>query len=243
MSTNSINQTKVCTRRNNCVNVNGPTLPLSEFNKAKNGKYGVRSICRECQNCDGAEYSSTNKERLRQKAKHYRLNNKEKTKKYRESIKHKATEYRIEYYKLNKEELKKYNSEYREHNKDKRNNREKIRRSTDPVYNLSCILRATTIKNIKRGSGKKAYSTEKLLGCTIEECRNHLESLFQEGMTWENHGTHGWHIDHIRPCASFDLTDPEQQKQCFNYNNLQPLWAIDNIRKSNKWDKNKGHQN
>ena len=50
-------------------------------------------------------------------------------------------------------------------------------------------------------------------------------------MTWQNYGD-GWHIDHIHPCAAFDLTDPEQQKACFHWSNLQPLWAIDNFRKS-----------
>jgi HNH endonuclease. len=54
-------------------------------------------------------------------------------------------------------------------------------------------------------------------------------------MSWDNYGRDGWHIDHIRPCASFDLTDPEQQRQCFHYTNLQPLWAADNIRKGAKW--------
>ena len=64
----------------------------------------------------------------------------------------------------------------------------------------------------------------------------HLEALFQPGMTWDNHAIDGWHIDHIRPCTSFDLTDPEQQRQCFHYTNLQPLWAFDNISKSDKWE-------
>jgi hypothetical protein len=50
-------------------------------------------------------------------------------------------------------------------------------------------------------------------------------------MSWDNHGKHGWHIDHIRPCASFDFSDPEQQQQCFHYSNLQPLWAGDNLSK------------
>jgi hypothetical protein len=53
-------------------------------------------------------------------------------------------------------------------------------------------------------------------------------------MSWGNYGLHGWHVDHIIPCASFDLTDPEQQRQCFHYTNLQPLWAEDNLRKSDK---------
>ena len=55
-------------------------------------------------------------------------------------------------------------------------------------------------------------------------------------MSWDNYGTHGWHIDHIRPCASFDLSDEEQQKICFHYTNLQPLWAEDNLKKSKKWE-------
>lgn len=55
-------------------------------------------------------------------------------------------------------------------------------------------------------------------------------------MTWENYGVHGWHIDHIRPCKSFDLTDPEQQKECFHYTNLQPLWWWENLEKGGKWE-------
>jgi hypothetical protein len=60
----------------------------------------------------------------------------------------------------------------------------------------------------------------------------YLESHFKTGMTWENHGKFGWHIDHIIPCASFDLTDLEQQKKCFHYTNFQPLWWRENILKS-----------
>jgi hypothetical protein len=71
------------------------------------------------------------------------------------------------------------------------------------------------------------------IGCSIEHLKDYLQSKFENGMTWENYGK--WHIDHIRPCASFDLTDIEQQKICFNYKNLQPLWAEDNFKKSDKW--------
>jgi hypothetical protein len=70
-----------------------------------------------------------------------------------------------------------------------------------------------------------------LVGCTRENLISHLEAQFLLGMTWENYGRHGWHIDHIKPCAFFDLSDINQAKECFNYQNLQPLWALDNHRK------------
>lgn len=73
-----------------------------------------------------------------------------------------------------------------------------------------------------------------MLGCDFEFFINYIESKFLSGMTWQNHTRTGWHIDHIMPCASFDLTDPEQQKKCFHYSNLQPLWAEDNLRKGDK---------
>jgi hypothetical protein len=85
--------------------------------------------------------------------------------------------------------------------------------------------------NLALRGKNKSESTMRLLGCTIPELFAHLESQFSAGMSWDNHGKHGWHIDHIRPCASFDFSDPEQQQQCFHYSNLQPLWAGDNLSK------------
>jgi hypothetical protein len=76
----------------------------------------------------------------------------------------------------------------------------------------------------------KSASTLELLGCSLDQLRVHLESQFCHGMTWENHGP-VWHIDHIRPCASFDLLDPVQQRACFHYTNLQPLLALENWKK------------
>ena len=72
------------------------------------------------------------------------------------------------------------------------------------------------------------------LGCAINELKEHLKSMFVEGMTWENHAQDGWHIDHIKPCYTFDLRDPKQQKECFHYTNLQPLWWYDNLKKNRK---------
>lgn len=76
------------------------------------------------------------------------------------------------------------------------------------------------------------------LGCTIGFYKNYIESKFLPGMTWENHGRGEgkWQIDEIKPCASFDLSDPEQYKECFHYTNAQPLWAIDNMKKSSIYE-------
>lgn len=74
-----------------------------------------------------------------------------------------------------------------------------------------------------------------LIGCSIEHLKEHIEKQFVEGMNWENWSFYGWHIDHIRPIASFDLSDPAQVKECFHYSNLQPLWAKDNLSKGDKF--------
>ena len=80
----------------------------------------------------------------------------------------------------------------------------------------------------------KSGSAVKDLGCSIEYLKAYLEGQFEPGMTWDNWGRRGWHIDHIRPLASFDLTDPEQFKQAVHYTNLQPLWAKDNLKKGKR---------
>lgn len=97
---------------------------------------------------------------------------------------------------------------------------------------LAATLRARVREALRWSGAQKSEKTMALIGCTITELKAHLESQFLPGMSWSNWTTDGWHIDHIRPCASFDLTDPEQQKTCFHYSNLQPLWALDNLRKA-----------
>jgi hypothetical protein len=83
-------------------------------------------------------------------------------------------------------------------------------------------------------NNQKIGSAVKDLGCSIEELKIYLESKFQEGMSWDNWSLKGWHIDHIKPLASFDLTDRNQLIQAYYYTNLQPLWAKDNMAKSDK---------
>ena len=72
-----------------------------------------------------------------------------------------------------------------------------------------------------------------MVGCSVEFLRRYIEAKFEAGMTWDNYGE--WHVDHIRPCASFDLSDKEQVIQCFNWRNLQPMWASENISKGSNY--------
>ena len=94
---------------------------------------------------------------------------------------------------------------------------------------LAKNLRIRVHRALKRIS--KTGHTLELLGCSISQLIKHLEEQFKKGMTWKNYGK--WHVDHIKPLSSFDLTNPKQQKLACNYKNLQPLWAKENLRKSN----------
>lgn len=105
-------------------------------------------------------------------------------------------------------------------------------RATTPLWKVKHNVRT----RLRELIANRSLHFSELTGCTGQELVAHLEAQFIAGMSWDNYGIDGWHIDHIRPCASFDLTDPEQQRQCFHYTNLQPLWAADNLAKSDKWE-------
>ena len=104
----------------------------------------------------------------------------------------------------------------------------------DSWFKIRTRLAGNIREALKRQSANKSTRTAKLLGADILTVRNYLESKFIPGMNWSNMGRGGWHIDHIIPCRAFDLTNPVEQKQCFHFTNLQPLWEADNIRKSDK---------
>lgn len=103
-------------------------------------------------------------------------------------------------------------------------------------YKLLQLLRQR-VRSALKGETKDD-TTLALLGCDINYFKIYIESQFTEGMTWDNHGrgSDKWHFDHIRPCASFDLNDPLQQKECFHYTNIQPLWERDNLRKFSNYE-------
>ena len=106
----------------------------------------------------------------------------------------------------------------------------------NPQAKLHSRMRTLISTALKHVGVRKSLRTAELVGCSIEELHGHLERNFQDGMSWENYSRHGWHIDHIRPSASFDLEDEEQQKTCNNWRNLLPMWAADNIGKGDRYD-------
>ena len=162
-------------------------------------------------------YNKVNKDKISSKQKAYREVNKERQKAYRED---------------NKDTIKAYKKAYNEVNKDKINFYFNNRRKTDIQFKLSHNLRVRLISAIK--GNYKVGSAVKDLGCSVEELKSYIESKFQPGMSWDNWNKDGWHIDHIKPLASFDLTDRNQLLEACHYTNLQPLWATDNIIKRDK---------
>ena len=99
---------------------------------------------------------------------------------------------------------------------------------------LTFLVRCRVISALKNRGLRKSKRTHEYLGCTSQELKQHLEKQFTDGMTWENQGK--WHIDHIRPCASFNLENEIEKHMCFHYTNLQPLWGSENISKSDSFD-------
>lgn len=113
-----------------------------------------------------------------------------------------------------------------------RREHDKVRRKNDPHFRMRQYLSNSI--NARLAGNRKHLSSLALVGCSTRALRKYIESKFKGGMTWENRGMFGWHIDHIKPCASFNLSDPEQQKECFHYTNLQPLWWWENLAKGAK---------
>lgn len=197
-------------------------------------------------------WRKNNKEKVRKANKKFREENQEYLKLYRNGyIKSgRRKETNKQWREQNLEKAKAIDQKYRQKNRSKISERLKILRSkpefkekhnaylseyrrkrslTDPSYKIVKNLRRRFLHAIK--GNNKSVKTMELIGCKVEDLIKHLENLFLPEMSWENYGFSGWHIDHKIPCNSFDLSDPDQQKRCFHFTNLQPLWWKDNIAK------------
>jgi len=196
---------------------------LSDYHLQSYKPDGHRSICKSCRVPDTADYYTRNREIVKQRWSEYLKNH---------------PDYNREYYFSNPQYFEQYRVTHADHYKKWRQKNKKelasyrIQLKTrDPNFKVACSLRSRISSLIRKSGVKKETKSTELLGCSIDEFRKHLELQFSNGMTWDNYGT--WHIDHIVPCSSFDLTKINEQKQCFHYTNQQPLWAMDNLRKGN----------
>jgi hypothetical protein len=165
-----------------------------------------------------------NKERILKKGREYYQKNKK-------IINKRKKNYQKLYCSRNKEKILKWAKKARMKRRDKFNKYIRDRLKTDINFKLRKTIRARIRLALK--NDKKRSKTLKLLGVNnIITAKKHLEKLFKPRMTWKNHGK--WHIDHIIPCSSFDLTKASEQRECFHYTNLQPLWASENLSKGNR---------
>lgn len=212
--------------------------PVEDFYKSHKAKDGYRGSCKECVSKTCKLYYDNNAEWVNEKNSKYRnLNPRPYTYK----------PYDKNYYENNKENIKLNQERYKQKNieiiKEKRRqykqlNKEKIRAAknkrlkTDINFKLRKSIRNRLQLALKHNYTKGlAFSN---LGCSLSDLKLHIEKQFKLGMTWDNWRFNGWHLDHIKPLCSFDLTNPEQLKIATHYTNLQPLWAKENLSKNGK---------
>lgn len=216
---------------------------------APNEKRGTGGSTNVCKSCRVVYYRSYNNEKRVVVPKM----------KTAEQIKRKA-DYNITYRQLNKTKLEEYHARYREENRDRINARQRAYRAanlevvkgskkkrkhvtnarnkaryyTDQNYKLKVLLRARIadiLRRLKGRAGLTAGAAYRLLGCSTLELKKRIENMFRDGMSWDNHAK-VWHLDHVKPLAAFDLTNPEQLAAACHYTNLQPLLCHENLAKS-----------
>ena len=186
--------------------------PSDDFYDKKGGRGGKDTLCKCCkieylrqwQRENPSKFKASNK-------KHY--NNW-----YKQNKDHRRNTHRV-WLNNNKEKMNKY---YREYRKESYSKNISLR-----IANRIRVRLWRAMRGIRKIDRFGEYT-----GCTKEFLVEHLESKFQSEMSWSNYGQ--WHIDHIKPLSSFNLSDPEQLKQACHYTNLQPLWAVDNLKKGNR---------
>jgi hypothetical protein len=189
----------------------------SEYYKNKARKDGLQTYCKSCMKKENVQNYKNHKETWDKRTKKYCKS--DKNKKYRREWAKKKYHSNIEHRQKIIKQVVKY---------------ERKRLMTDKSFRLLKILRSRLRKAVKKQYTHKTDQTMNLIGCSVAFLKNHLQLQFIENMSWDNHGE--WHIDHIKPCASFDLSDKKEQIMCFHYTNLQPLWGPDNLSKSDKFD-------
>jgi len=203
-----------------CIKCNKKQDPIN-FHNQKASKDGKSPYCKSCQK----EYNVIRRQKNKKKIQ-------KQQQEYRSKYKKRLNENRKQWGQDNPDKVAINAKKYREKYRDKINKKRREKRKGNINFRLRTVISNRIRMALSRGS-KNSISYD-LLGCSWEDLKLYLERQFSDGMHWDNYGQ--WHIDHIKPCCSFDLTDIKQQKICFHYTNLQPLWAIDNLKKSGRYN-------
>lgn len=224
-------------RRGDVCETNGMVFLSYRRNKLKNGSISIyeKWVTKEkfeeirVRNLRG-QAAYRQKPKVKARMQKYR-------KKYRQTAKglEWIKNYRSKYYEKNKEAIIQKQKEYYKNPEVRKiiNKRRREKIANNPQFAIACRVRNRVLKALKKVGAVKSQKTMDLLGCSFEFLKKHLESQFKDGMSWEDRSS--FHIDHIRPLASFDLTDPDQLKVACHWTNLQPLLPLENIRKGDKF--------
>lgn len=187
-----------------------------------NKKHHASGLCRQCYK---RLWRQNNPRKVKAAAKYRYQNNKEKIKAQNKANRLKNVIESKLRDKIYKQKTKAMRSEWSRKYRT-------IRYHSDLKFKLKSNLRCRVWAALQLKGATKSQKTLDLLGCSIEFLKKYLENQFKNGIGWNNYGE--WHVDHRIPCDRFDLTKPEEQRKCFHYTNLQPLWATDNLKKGAK---------
>lgn len=205
--------------------------PYSEFYRWKNSSDGYHFYCKECKRQMNEKRYSENKDVLSKRVSISRAIRRQLDPEYDEKIKAYSRK------QAKSESYKRANQKYRKVHKDRIAAYESKRVQENIQVRITKRLR-TRLHHFVNSVGIYSYHTTELLGCSWEYLRDYLEKQFESGMNWDNYGKNGWVIDHVVPCSYFDMTDDVQVHICFNFRNLQPLWAKDNGSKNDSLPEN-----
>ena len=222
-------ETKICSK---C----GIEKNVCEFNIRKNRKSKYTSQCKLCICKNGKKYRENNLDLIKSRKKiYYDKNNEVLNKKVKEWYKknsEKALQQKRNYYQENRELVLERSKLWSKNNRDKVNDYIKTKKEQNPLFRVELNIRGRIKQYLKQKNITQKNKTYNIVGIGINDLKKYIENQFTEGMSWENYGMYGWHIDHIIPLCS--ANDENELIKLFHYTNLQPLWAEDNLKKNGK---------
>ena len=190
---------------------------VCEFGKNILNKDRLQSTCKECRKIDDKIYREKNPNKMKEW--------------YKNNLDY-ALQQKKDYYEKNRELIKERSKLWAKNNRDKVNKYIKSKKEKNPLFKVELNIRGRMKQYLKQKNITQRNKTYDIVGIEINDLKKHIEKQFTKGMNWENYGVYGWHIDHIIPLCS--ANDENELLKLFNYTNLQPLWAEDNLKKNGR---------